>query len=228
VCAPDHGFLTYRSIAAGTGAVRLAVYLPPCAPGDRTGRYPTIYLLHGGGTDETQWPAIGLATTADRLIVRHEIAPVIVVMPSSGLDPGDWSVPDHVVPWADANLPTSAARENRAIGGISLGGAGALRVVALRPTLFSRVGGHSPTVPSNRALLGQLAPWDGAVWLDVGDADNLRSSTEDMARTLPADGVRVELHVWSGGHNRAYWGAHVADYLRFYAAGWRSPQAGGP
>jgi enterochelin esterase-like enzyme len=215
----DHGSLSYRSVATGSGAVRVAVYLPPCVLEDRSTRYPAIYLLHGGGTDETQWPAIGLAATADRLIVHREIAPVIVVMPSSGLDPADLSVPDHIVPWADANLPTSAAREHRAIGGISLGAGGALRVVALHPNLFSRLGGHSP-ISASQALLGQLAAWGGAVWLDVGDADGLRNSTEAMARTLQADGVRAELHVWSGGHNRAYWGAHVADYLRFYAAGW--------
>ena len=219
--------MSYRSVPAGADAVQVAIYLPACALSGSTRRYPTIYLLHGGGTDETQWPAIGLASVADRLIADHQIAPVIVVMPNSGLDPGDSSVQDHVVPWADANLPTLAAKVDRAIGGISLGGGAALRIVASRPTLFSRLGGHSPTVPP-QALLSQLVPWGGAVWLDVGNADNLLSSTEHLAGTLQAEGVRAQLHVSPGGHNRVYWGAHVADYLRFYASGWPSPPPGGP
>jgi len=216
-----HGSLSYRSVPALTGPLRVAVYLPPCALANRTRRYPTIYLLHGAATDETQWPAIGLAVTADRLIVQHEIASVIVVMPRSGLDPGDSSVVDVVVPWADANLPTLAAKADRAIGGISLGGGAAMRIVAAHPTLFSRLGGHSP-VPSSQAILNQLASWGGVVWLDVGNADGLLSSTEEMARTLQADHGREELHVWPGRHDRAYWGAHVADYLRFYAGSWTS------
>ena len=140
-------------------------------------------------------------------------------MPNSGLDPGDSSVMDVVVPWADANLPTTAERGKRAIGGISRGGAAALRIVAAHPSLFSRLGGHSPTVPSE-TILSQLGSWGGAVWFDVGDHDGLLSSTQDMAKTLQAEGVRTELHVWPGLHNRAYWGEHVADYLQFYAAGW--------
>jgi acetyl esterase/lipase len=99
--------------------------------------------------------------------------------------------------------------------------------VATHPTLFSRLGGHSSTVPADNALLSMLGSWGGPVWLDVGDADNLRSSIEALARTLQADGVRAQVHVWPGTHNRAYWGAHVADYLRFYTAGWPSPRAGG-
>jgi hypothetical protein len=48
-----------------------------------------------------------------------------------------------------------------------------------------------------------------------------------MARTLQSEGLRPELHVWPGGHNRPYWGSHVADYLRFYAAAWKIPSVGG-
>jgi enterochelin esterase-like enzyme len=221
-CAAGRGSLSYRPVPAGKGSLRVAVYLPPCAQGDPARHYPTIYLLHGGGTDETQWPAIGLAGTADRLIADHDIPPVIVVMPSAGLDTGDSSVADDVVPWADANLPTSATQRDRAIGGISLGGRAALSIVATHPTLFSRVGGHSPTVPSD-ALLSRLATWGGPVWLDVGNADGLLGSTEGLAGTLRADGIHPELHVYPGRHDRAYWGVHVADYLRFYAAAWRAP-----
>ena len=80
-----------------------------------------------------------------------------MVSPSFGLDPADSSIVDDVVPWADANLPTSATRADRAIGG-SAGAAAAMRLVALNQSLFSRLGGHSPVVNTSPSLLGRLAP----------------------------------------------------------------------
>jgi len=176
-----------------------------------------VYLLHGAGADETQWPAIGLAARADELIAAHSIRRVIVVMPDSGLAPDDTSLVDTIVPWADANLPASTARTDRAIGGISAGGTAAIRITARNRNLFSRLGGHSAVVDAGTADLAPLAAWDGAVWLDVGEDDGLRPGTEAAARTLTALGARSELHVWPGQHDRAYWGAHVTDYLLFYA-----------
>ena len=110
VCTSDHGSLIFDEVRADGASIRLAVYLPPCAADGSGRRYPTVYLLHGAGADETQWPAIGLARSADELIAAREIVPLIVVMPSFGLDPADSSIVDDVVPWADANLPTSATR----------------------------------------------------------------------------------------------------------------------
>jgi enterochelin esterase-like enzyme len=218
VCTSDHGSLIFDEVRADGASIRLAVYLPPCAADGSGRRYPTVYLLHGAGADETQWPAIGLARRADELIAAREIVPLIVVMPSSGLDPADSSIVDNVVPWADANLPTSATRADRAIGGISAGAAAAIRLVALNPTLFSRLGGHSPVVNTSPSFLERLASWDGAVWLDVGQSDSLRQATESASAILKAGGARAELHVWPGQHDRAYWGAHIGEYLRFYAA----------
>ena len=212
-CASEHGALSSYEVGGG----RVAVYLPPCALERVDRRYRTVYLLHGGSADETQWPAIGLVSTADELIVAKEIAPLIVVMPDTGLGATAPSIVDDVVPWADAHLPTSATRADRAIGGISAGGASAIRLVAAHPDLFSRLGGHSPVVDAIPADLDRLAAWDGAVWLDVGDSDDLRSSTMALMARLETGAGRPEIHVSPGQHDRAYWRAHVADYLRFYA-----------
>ncbi len=139
-------------------------------------------------------------------------------MPDTGLGSTAAMIVDDVVPWADANLPTSATRVDRAIGGISAGGASAIRLVAARPDLFSRLGGHSAVVDASASALNRLAAWDGAVWLDVGQSDDLRGSAESLSTRLTTGLARAELHVWPGQHDRAYWRQHVADYLRFYAS----------
>jgi enterochelin esterase-like enzyme len=56
------------------------------------------------------------------------------------------------------------------------------------------------------------------VWLDVGEGDDLRGSSESLMARLDGGSTHVELHVWPGQHDRAYWRQHVADYLRFYAS----------
>ncbi len=60
-CTAEHGSLDTSRVSGR----RVAVYLPPCARELPDRRYPAVYLLHGAATDETQWPAIGLVSTAD-------------------------------------------------------------------------------------------------------------------------------------------------------------------
>ncbi|MFL5952616.1 MAG: alpha/beta hydrolase [Gaiellaceae bacterium] len=118
-----------------------------------------------------------------------------------------------------------------AIGGISMGGYGALHLAALEPREFCAVGGHSAAVWTSG---GSSAPgaFDDAgdyarndifkdasklrgipVWLDNGDRDPFRDADARLARRL-----HVVQHVWPGGHTGSYWHAHMAQYLRFYAA----------
>jgi enterochelin esterase-like enzyme len=217
-CAEQHGAVSTQTIGGDGNAIRVAAYLPPCATDGSGRRFRTVYLLHGGNADETQWPAIGLAQVADELIATGEIRPVIVVMPDSGLDAGDTTITDSVVPWADRNLPTSARRDDRAVGGISAGGAAAIALVVAHPDLFSRLGGHSPVVDVTAGDVDRLAAWPGQIWLDVGASDGLRADTAALANRLTAAGANPDLHVWPGQHDRAYWGAHVAEYLRFYGS----------
>ena len=72
----DHGGRT-----SGTGVDRRA---PDPSPTDGV-----LYLLHGAGTDETQWEAIGVQQTLDDLTATNRSRPFVVVLPDlpSGGDP---------------------------------------------------------------------------------------------------------------------------------------------
>jgi enterochelin esterase-like enzyme len=216
-CASGQGSqLADVVIVAGGREIRVTVYLPPGASASGR-RYPALYLLHGAGADETQWPAIGLLDAADRMIDDGTIGPLIIVMPDLGAGSDDGAiVTDTIVPWAEAHLAVLPDRAHRAIGGISRGGGAALRLAATHPELFSKVGGHSPTVPAVEALPAALASWAGRIWLDVGTSDVLELGVAQLAHRLERFRAGSQLHLWDGGHDRAYWGAHVADYLAFY------------
>jgi S-formylglutathione hydrolase FrmB len=132
---------------------------------------------------------------------------------------------------------TGADPKRVAIGGISMGGFGALDLARIEPQRFCAVGGHSPAVLANESqnILGGFddaadfkrhdlirlarnrSPYDAPVWIDIGDRDQLRPATATLAHELQADGAKISFHVWPGNHDGRYWDAHFAQYLRFYA-----------
>lgn len=212
------------NVATRVRSIPVIVHLPACFdPADST-RFPVVYLIHGASTDATQWLDIGLAKDADALVAEGAIAPTIWVMASFG-DRGsaeiEKSLVATIVPWSTTAFPTIDDTDHRAVGGISRGGAAAMRATIDHPHLFGAVAGHSPTLPftvgeTARGLVAARC----RVWLDVGNRDGLRAATEALGRELDDRGLMVKVSVSVGGHDRNYWRAHMRDYLRFYAAGW--------
>jgi S-formylglutathione hydrolase FrmB len=125
-----------------------------------------------------------------------------------------------------------------AIGGISMGGYGALHLASLRPHEFCAVGGHSAALWTSAGATAPGAFDDASdyarndifaavragrfphvpVWIDSGSADPFHDADAALVRLLEGNGVAVTYHVWPGGHTGSYWHAHMAAYLAFYAA----------
>ncbi|MGD1996246.1 MAG: alpha/beta hydrolase-fold protein, partial [Anaerolineae bacterium] len=169
------------------------IYLPPCYDTD-DGPYPVLYLLHGYPYNESHWDWLGADETADEGIHSGIYPPLIIVMPNG--DPeglfintsgGDRSVEglilNDVIPHIDGAYRTWAAREGRAVGGISRGGVWSLEIGFRNPDLFSVVGAHSAALsvnhphplydPFNLAVEPDVQTL--RIYLDAGD--------EDWART---------------------------------------------
>ena len=126
-------------------------------------------------------------------------------------------------------IPAGIARTHArrvAIGGISMGGYGAL-LASSRHRGFCAVGVQSPALwPS----AGETAPgaFDDArdyarndvfelrpphpLWIDLGASDPFRAATLAYARRA---GVRA--HLRPGGHDAALWDAFTPQFLRFFA-----------
>lgn len=132
------------------------VYLPP-AYHTEGARYPVLYLLHGNAGNARDWITQGrLQSTADALIDKKEIPPVVIVMPQGGTD---WYVDrkekmqsallDDLLPDVEAHYAVSNQRSGRAIGGVSMGGYGALRFALLAPERFCGALLLSPAIYSN-------------------------------------------------------------------------------
>ncbi|HDR9032464.1 TPA: esterase family protein, partial [Burkholderia vietnamiensis] len=144
------------------------VYLPPGYNAEGA-RYPVLYLLHGNAGNANDWITQGrLQVTADTLIERHEIPPVVIVMPQGGTD---WYVDrkekmqsaflNDLLPEVEAHFAVSNQRAGRAIGGVSMGGFGALRFALLEPGLFCGAMLLSPAIYANEPPLNSAARYVG-------------------------------------------------------------------
>jgi poly(3-hydroxybutyrate) depolymerase len=207
-------------------------------PGGGKGR-PLLVFLHGYGATprETLSPAF-----VDAIRRLGKQAPN-VFLPEG--DTGWWHdqrlgvwgsyVLREVIPAALAR--TGADPDRVAIGGISMGGFGALDLGRQEPKRFCAVGGHSPAIFARGShdiefgfddaadfakhdllrIARDRSPYDGPVWIDIGGQDELRPGASKLARELRARGADISFHMWPGAHTGEYWDAHFAQYLRFYA-----------
>jgi enterochelin esterase-like enzyme len=224
------------------------VYLPPDYMTSPNRRYPVVYMLHGAGGNYTEWTDSFLPEQIDRMIVAHDIQPMIVVMPDDGESTyfanwdngprwGDY-ITEDVVGTIDQRYRTLTRASDRAIGGLSMGGLGALNLAFQHPDVFGVVGSHSPSVrlspdPTLWFLTGQNF-WDNnpiwlvqhasagldsvKVWLDAGSDDIWLPNIEAVRTAIAGEGLQLEYHEFPGPHEAEYWIEHVPDYLRFYSS----------
>lgn len=129
-------------------AIPFSAYVPSGVAAN--GSVPVLYLLHGKGDTEMAWPENGgIAGVLDRRIAAGDLQPLIVVMPMAGNSwyvddarPGGYgpmakAVLDEFIPGIQARYPAAATcRAARSVGGLSMGGYGAMLYAFERPELF--------------------------------------------------------------------------------------------
>jgi hypothetical protein len=180
----------------------------------------TLVLLHGRGLPPGSWLN---QPFFDALHDLGPAAPVVLL-----LDGGDHSYWHDRAGGAWGTMVRRQLHGRVALGGISMGGYGALllgaqadvcAVGARSPALWFHAGDSAAGAFDDAAdyarhdIVAHPPPYHSAVWIDVGTEDPFRNAAVAYARE-----VHAQLHVWPGGHDHAYWSAHVRQYFSFYAA----------
>jgi enterochelin esterase-like enzyme len=226
---------------------RYFVYLPPEQRGKRL---PVLYMLHGGG-GRHEWINYDLIGIADRAIAAGTLPPMLIVLPQG--DQGYWVnhvdgprwgdyLAQDLVQHIDATYPTLADPKHRAIGGLSMGGWGALYQAFSHPDEFGVVGAHAPSIRAGDGSMPFLPRGDGfnqfdpmalannapgienlRVWLDADEQDPWLSRDMDLHTRLDKRHVANGWHSYPGRHGDTYWHDHAQDYLRFYGQALASP-----
>jgi enterochelin esterase-like enzyme len=154
---------------------KFAIYLPPDYETSQRS-YPVLYLLHGGGDDQTGWVQFGeVRHIADKAIREGTSTPMIIVMPDANAgrrgyfnDPkGDFNYEDfffkEFMPHVEKTYRIKADKRYRAVAGLSMGGGGSFMYAMHHPELFSSACPLS-------ASTGPLTLADARKWLEQRSA----------------------------------------------------------
>jgi len=128
---------------------KYAVYLPPDYESSQRD-YPVLYLLHGGGDDQTGWVQFGEVLHITDKAIREGIAtPMIIVMPDANTGrrgyfnspDGKWRYEDfffeELLPFVEKTYRIKGDKRYRAVAGLSMGGGGSFMYALHHPELFS-------------------------------------------------------------------------------------------
>jgi enterochelin esterase-like enzyme len=201
---PAHGTILEDSVVspALSGQKKpFLVYLPPSynTSQGRAQRYPTLYLLHGSPGRESDWFTGGKADqSADTLIALGKIPELILILPDGNGRPGhtsEWGnsfdhqqnietyVANDLVSYVDTKYRTLARASYRGIGGLSMGGFGAMNIALHHPDVFGFV-----------IALGGYYRAEGGIW-GKNAAYMRENSPIDV---LPSDRLAWRLHMYIG------------------------------
>lgn len=202
--------------------------------------YVPWLLLHGLSDDETIWAR---RTSLERYV---EGLPVVVAMPDGGrgfyIDAAEGfayytALSEELPAMLDKYLPI---RKEWAVGGLSMGGYGAVRFALGHPERFKSAHSHSgalgfghdgvrdqpeflrilgPTPtggPNDLYRLAESVSPRPALRIDCGVDDFLIESNRAFTAHLTKIGYAHEYEEFPGVHDWAYWDTHVPEQLAFH------------
>jgi putative tributyrin esterase len=210
--------------------------------------WSVFYLLHGLSDDHTIWMR---RTSIERYVSG---LPLVVVMPDGGRG---WytnaiegfayedDLLKDVIGLVERTFPVKADRSGRAIGGLSMGGYGAVKLGLKHTDLFASVNSHSGAIlaqrdariikeqyPEFERIFGKTpagGPEDPsaivervdhgrvpAMRIDCGTEDRLLEQNRTFHRQLESLRIAHEYQEFPGDHNWAYWDKHVQEAVAFH------------
>jgi S-formylglutathione hydrolase FrmB len=133
--------------------VRYCALLPPSYDTQKTRQFPALYFLHGLGGDEQMLVKSGAWNLVEDLWQQDRLREFLIVTPDGGTSfyinsrDGRQRYEDFFIreflPFIEQNYRIKAGRQFRGIGGVSMGGYGALHLAFRHPELFASVSANS-------------------------------------------------------------------------------------
>jgi enterochelin esterase family protein len=233
----------YHSSVLGR-ARRMHVYTPPgYQAGDE--KYPVFYLLHGASDSDDSWTSVGRANfILDNLIAAGKAKPMIVVMPAGHTGPfsfgggprpagdrrpslGNGGFEEEfakdIRPYVEKHYRVLTDRQNRAIAGLSMGGAQSLNVALANLKDYGYVG-----VFSSGLLFGNSEAWEKErketlddkaakeglklFWFATGSEDFLVARTRETVETFKRYGFEPVYKETGGGHTWINWREYLNEF----------------
>ncbi len=219
------------------------VYTPPNYDAQAKTPYPVLYLLHGFSDDASGWTAVGRAhVILDNLIAQGKAKPMLIVMtlgygapeivsrattgmrdPSirqRNMDKFKEALLTEVIPQVEKSYRAASDRNNRAIAGLSMGGAESLFTGLTSLDKFGWVGAFSS------GGLAQDDNFDAAIpnfdaktaahlhllWIACGTDDRLIDTNRKFRQWLTTKQVPHTDIETPGAHTWMVWRRNLAAF----------------
>jgi enterochelin esterase family protein len=224
-----HGLLpiVYYQSKATNSTRRMFVWTPPnYFVGNK--KLPVLYLLHGGGDNDTNWPGQGKAGwILDNLFAENKIVPMIVVMPDGSIPVETFAedLGNNIIPYVDKNFRVLTDAPHRAIAGLSMGGIELIETLLKFPDKFAYVNVMSSGWFSKRP--GTYEKYDAIVKaaapvlkktlkyfiFTTGGTTDIADKNNDLTRAVFTKyGLKSDLSKMEGGHTMYVWRHNLYDF----------------
>ena len=186
-------------------AVAYCALLPPSYDAQPARKFPVLYFLHGLGGDQTFLVTGGGWNVIADAQEQKQISEFVVITPQADnsfyinsengkVKYEDFFIRDFI-PQMEKNFHLLTGRDARAIGGVSMGGYGALRFAFKYPQMFVAVMAHMPALleqlPEGSSQAG-LAPYLGSAFGRPLDEAYWKANTPFVfARTANLHGLQI-------------------------------------
>jgi len=203
--------------------------------------YPVLYLLHGGGEDETGWVNQGKTDLImDNLIAEGKAKPMVIVMMDGNMSvPGggggafseaplklfDRELKEVLMPFITSNYKVKKGPENTALAGLSMGGIQTLYAGVKDSQLFSALGVFSSGWFANQKELTDpqyafmTANKDAinknikSFWVSMGGQEDIAyNNCKIMLAKFDEIGIKYTYSEYPGGHTWPVWRNNIYKF----------------
>lgn len=221
---------------------RVFIYTPPGYDKNVNESYPVLYILHGGGEDESGWAMQGKTNLIiDNLIAEGKAIPMIVVMPDANIGPAgfgsfgdrnlqmfDKELKESVIPFAETNFRVKKDAANRALAGLSMGGIYTLHTGVQNYSMFSSLGVFSsgwilPSLQETADKEYQFMTDNKAqinsniknFWISMGGKEDIAyKNGQVMRKKLDDLGIQYTYSEYPGGHTWPVWRNNLYNFAQ--------------
>ena len=228
------GLVRYTANSLGKARREMYVYTPPGYERG-TGRFPVLYLIHGGGDTAVSWSTVGRANyILDNLLAEKKAVPMIVVMPSGWTpsggqvmtsdatkDPFNDELLKDIIPFVEANYRTTSTPDNRALSGLSMGGIqtlniglhnlGTFRYLAVMSSGWISEKDRESFYTTEAAKIPKYNSALKLFWWGWGETDIARANGLAVIDKFKSQGVKIETRESPGGHTWDNWRLYLYE-----------------
>jgi enterochelin esterase-like enzyme len=193
-------------------------------------KYPVLYILHGGGEDESGWATQGkTGLILDNLIAANKAKPMLIVMPDGNVNAQGFGentlrmfereMKQGIIPFVEKNYRAESGSGSRALAGLSMGGIQTLYVGINNTDLFSYLGIFSSgwIMPSQKDLADQQYDFMNKnldkiknnlklVWVGIGGKEDIAyNNCQAMISRYDEMNLSYIYDDYPGGHAWPVW-----------------------